>query len=58
MIENRLKIKLINELIQIERPTYWTKNKVTSILLEMKSIDKYSTLKNNLSIETFNKKWR
>jgi hypothetical protein len=56
--ENRLKIKLIIELIQIERPTFWSRNKIMSIIAEMKSIDKYIWTKNNLKLEEYNKKWK
>jgi hypothetical protein len=55
--ENRLKIKLINELIQIERPTFWSKHKVSSIITEMKAIEKYISLKNKLKSKEYNKIW-
>lgn len=57
-IENGIKIKLINELIQIERPTHWTINKIINIAIEMKKIEKYILLKNNKNLSSYNKKWK
>jgi hypothetical protein len=57
-IENGIKIKLINELIQIERPTHWTINKIINIAIEMKKIKKYILLKNNKNLSSYNKKWK
>jgi len=57
-IENGLKIKLINELIQIDRPTHWTKEKVLNIALEIRKIEKYIAIKNNANLIAFNKKWK
>jgi hypothetical protein len=56
-LENVLKVKLINELIQIERPTHWTNDKIKNLLLEIKKIEKFLVKKNNKGIEAFNKKW-
>ena len=57
-IENGIKIKLINELIQIERPTHWTINKIINIAIEMKKIEKYILVKNNKNLSSYNKKWK
>jgi exonuclease III len=57
-IENGLKIKLINELIQIDRPMYWTKEKILNIATEMKNIEKYIAIKNNKNLLAFDKKWK
>jgi hypothetical protein len=56
--ENRLKLKLINELIQIERPTFWSKSKMMSIIAEMKSLDKYISIKNKRNLEDYKKMWK
>ncbi len=57
-IENGLKIKLINELIQIDRPMHWTKEKILNIALEIRKIEKYIAIKNNTNLSAFNKKWK
>lgn len=56
-IENCLKIKLINNLIQIERPIHWTKEKILGMALETKKIEKYIAVKNRNNLDSFFKKW-
>jgi hypothetical protein len=57
-IENCLKIKLINNLIQIKRPIHWSKEKILGMALETKKIEKYIAIKNRNNLEIFIKKWR
>jgi hypothetical protein len=56
-IENCLKIRLINNLIQIERPIHWTKEKILGMALETKKIEKYIAVKNRNNLDSFCKKW-
>jgi hypothetical protein len=56
-IENCLKIKLINNLIQIERPKHWTKEKILGMALETKKVEKYIAIKNRNNLDIFTKKW-
>ncbi len=56
-IENILKVKLINELIQIERPKFWTESRTEKILEEMRKFDKYIGKKNYPNLEKYTKKW-
>jgi hypothetical protein len=57
-IENVLKLKLINELIQIERPKHLTENKIINLANDFKNIEKYIVIKNNKDLLAFNKKWK
>jgi exonuclease III len=51
-----IKIKIIQELIQIERPRLWNKENVTKIILEMIKIEKYNS-ETNKTNEKYGKKW-
>jgi hypothetical protein len=57
-VENVLKIKLINELIQIDKPKHLNKNKILSIMNDIKNTERYIAIKNNQSLIAFNKKWK
>jgi hypothetical protein len=57
-IENVLKLKLINELIQIDRPKHLTENKIINLANDFKNIEKYIIIKNNKDLLAFNKKWK
>jgi hypothetical protein len=52
-----LKIKVIQSLIQIQRPSNWTRNNLLEILKEIKNIEKYNSLKNRTR-EKFERKWK
>ena len=51
-----IKIRIIQELIQIERPRLWNKENVTKIILEMIKIEKYNS-ETNKTNEKYGKKW-
>jgi hypothetical protein len=51
------KIKTIQSLIQIQRPTNWTKNNLVELLKDIQSIEKYNAIKNK-SFEKFERKWK
>jgi hypothetical protein len=51
-----IKIKVIQSLIQIQRPSNWTRNNLLDILKEIKNIEKYNSLKNR-TLEKFERKW-
>ena len=53
---NLVKIRLIQEMIQIERPRDWTKLHITKILNELINFDKYNSAKTH-SIINFTNKW-
>jgi hypothetical protein len=53
---NIIRLKIIQEMIQIERPTNWNKNKVKEIIINLINIEKYNSIK--FKTETkFHKKW-
>ena len=56
-IENIIKIRLINELIQIERPKIWTKEKIINMIVDTRNCDKYIAIENNHDMKHFNNKW-
>jgi hypothetical protein len=51
-----IKIKIIQELIQIERPKNWTPVRVTDIICQLMSTEKHNALITK-TITKFNKKW-
>ena len=51
-----IKIKLIQELIQIDRPKNWTKNKIIEMINNLINIEKYNAIKEG-SIPKFTKRW-
>ncbi len=51
-----VKVKLIQALIQIDRPRNWTMLHLEKLINNLVSTDKYNALKTN-SILKFNKKW-
>jgi hypothetical protein len=51
-----LKLKIIQELIQIDRPTNWNKEIILSVILEIIKIEKYISLTNN-NLKQYNNKW-
>ena len=52
-----IKIKTIQELIQIDRPTNWNKERVVSMALEIVNIEKYNSKVNNC-LREYNVKWK
>jgi len=53
---NVIKLKVIQEMIQIDRPKNWNSNKLTQIIRDLISIEKYNSKK--LNIETkYRMKW-
>jgi hypothetical protein len=52
-----IKIKIIQEMIQIERPINWSKEKVINVALEIINIEKYISVSNNKTTQ-FNKDWK
>jgi hypothetical protein len=51
-----IKIKLIQEMIQIKRPTNWDKNRMDLLINEIVNIEKYNH-KINHKLKEFNTKW-
>jgi hypothetical protein len=49
-------MKIIQEMIQIKRPTGWTMETIRKIAMEMKNIELYNSKTNN-SIDKMKKKW-
>jgi hypothetical protein len=43
---NKLKVKVIQEMIRIERPINWTISNIIRIATEIKSIEEYNAIKN------------
>ena len=52
-----IKIKIIQELIQIDRPKNWNKCKIINIIVNLMNIEKYNATKLG-SLPNFNKKWK
>ena len=52
-----IKIKIIQELIQIDRPKNWNKCKIINIIMNLMNIEKYNATKLG-SLPNFNKKWK
>ena len=53
---NIIKLKIVQEMIQIERPKNWNKSKIVQVIKDIFSIEKYNAIK--LKNESkFNKKW-
>jgi hypothetical protein len=52
-----IKLKVIQELIQINRPINWNKEKALSVALEIVNIEKYNSKLNN-QIKEFIAKWK
>ena len=51
-----VKMKIIQEMIQIKRPTGWTMETIRKIAMEMKNIELYNSKTNN-SIDKMRRKW-
>jgi hypothetical protein len=53
---NTIKLKIINELIQITRPTHLNKDYIENLIVNIKKMEQYIANKNK-TINSFNKKW-
>jgi hypothetical protein len=53
---NIIKIKIIQSLIQIERPKNWTTDNIYKITREIMNIEKYNSIKGK-KFPKFEKKW-
>jgi hypothetical protein len=53
---NLVKIKIIQSLIQIIRPSNWTENNIINIIKETRNIEKYNSIKNR-TVNQFEQKW-
>ncbi len=51
-----IKVKIIQELIQIDRPTNWNTTKVKEVICQLMSTEKHNTLRAKM-ITKHNKKW-
>jgi len=51
-----IKIKLIQKMIQIERPTFWTNSELASMIKEITNIEKYNAIVAK-SLTKFEQKW-
>ena len=54
---NMIKLKIIQELIQIERPKNWNKNNVIEVIKQLINLEKYNAIKYNNKIK-FDNKWK
>jgi hypothetical protein len=54
--EIMIKMKIIQELIQIDRPKNWDKKKIVNVIKNLMNIEKYNAIKNK-KILKFNKIW-
>jgi hypothetical protein len=54
---NMIKLKLVNELIQIERPKHLEKENIIKIIKRLQNIEKYIAIKNN-AVTAFELKWK
>jgi hypothetical protein len=52
-----IKMKIIQELIQIERPRNWKKDKVDTLIKNLMEIERFNAYKQN-KIMKFNKIWK
>ena len=53
---NIIKIRLIQCLIQIERPRDWSQDNIKTVIKEIMNMEKYNSIKNKM-IVSFEKKW-
>jgi hypothetical protein len=53
---NLVKIRIIQELIQIDRPRNWTRTHISKILNDLINTEKYNAMKTH-SILNFNIRW-
>jgi hypothetical protein len=54
---NIIKIKIVQCLIQIERPKNWNEDNITKIIKEVMYLEKYNAIKNKTLLK-FEKKWK
>ena len=54
---NLVKLKLINEFIQIERPRHLTKEKISLLIKQLMSTEKYIAIKNQ-QLKKFEARWK
>ena len=52
-----VKTKLIQELVQIERPRNWNREKILTIITELKSIEFHNACL-SWTIDKYNKRWK
>jgi hypothetical protein len=51
-----IKIKIIQALIQIERPTYWNRQNILDIINDLRKVEKYNSSISR-TIDKFKIKW-
>jgi hypothetical protein len=56
-VVNTLKVKIIQELIQIVRPMRWSVENLKTIVADLKNIELYIAIKNN-KLHSYNNKWK
>jgi hypothetical protein len=56
-VTSMIKMKIIQEFIQIERPKGWNEMKMNNLILKMKSVDKYNSIVNNCQDKN-DRKWK
>jgi hypothetical protein len=54
---NIIKIKIVQSLIQIERPKNWNEDNITKTIKELMYLEKYNSIKNKTLLK-FEKKWK
>ncbi len=54
---NLVKLKLINEFIQIERPKNITKDKISTLIKQLLNTEKYISIKNQ-TLRKFEERWK
>jgi hypothetical protein len=52
-----IKLKIINEFIQIERPKHLTKSKIYTLINQLMNTEKYIAIKNQ-KFEYFKERWK
>ena len=52
-----VKIRIIQELIQIERPKNWNAEKILNIVRDLMNVERYNAI-NNRNIKKFNDRWQ
>jgi hypothetical protein len=54
---NKVKVKVIQGMIQIERPTNWTIEKIKKIANDIRQTELHNASKQNKKLEVVKKKW-
>jgi hypothetical protein len=54
---NKVKVKVIQGMIQMERPTNWTKEKIEKIAKDIRQTELYNARKQNKKLDVVKTKW-